>query len=370
MRFIFGLLLLLTWLPSGGAPDRTAYLAAAAGVPIQLFDLQAADVSQSFRSFLSEVPMTNNRPLPAALVDDTVASLSFVKAVTPPDAPSYFVAAYIQKTPLVAAREAERKRYLRRYGEEVYPQQICPVFLNAANAGVPQLLSTAVNLPDAWFVDVQGSANNFDKLFALTEASHCGFIARELANPTVLPGDLSQKAVRTILEALGDFEATAVFRADENSHTYADGSDEADVLYAARLLAMFLLERKNPYTPIPGLLHEYERIGVDAAHRDLERITESVLLARRTVRKALGIAGSAKPPMTLDTVIKGLSEARERGALEVDDELAADLIAGLDPAIHLIKGDLASAPTLRRVALAGGAATGPLVTLTGASILN
>jgi hypothetical protein len=370
MRFIFGLLLLLAWLPSGSAPDRTAYLAAAAGVPIHIFDLQAADVSQSFRSFLSEVPMTNNRPLPAALVDDTVASLSFVKAVTPADAPSYFVAAYIQKTPLVAVAEAERQRYLRRYGEEVYPQQVCPVFLSAANASVPQLLSTAVNLPDSWFVDVEGSAENFDKLFALTEASHCGFISRELANPTVLPGGLSQKAVRTILEALGDFEATAVFRSDETSHTYTDGSDEADVLYAARLLAMFLLDRKNPYTPIPGLLHEYERIGVDAAHRELDRITESVLLARRIVRSALGITRSEKPPMTLDTVISGLLKAREQGELDVDDELAADLIAGLDPAIHLIKGDLASAPTLRRVALAGGAATGPLVTLTGTGILN
>ncbi|HEX5764256.1 MAG TPA: hypothetical protein VFY27_01715, partial [Woeseiaceae bacterium] len=118
------------------------------------------------------------------------------------------------------------------------------------------------------------------------------------------------------------------------------------------------------------LLHEYERIGVDAAHRELDRITESVLLARSTVRNALGITRSAKPPITLDTVVNDLLEARERGELDVDDELAANLIAGLDPAIHLIKGDLASAPTLRRVALAGGAATGPLVTLTGRGILN
>jgi hypothetical protein len=374
MRFIFGLLLLLAWLPSGGAPDntawRTAYLAAAAGVPIHIFDLQAADVSQRFRSFLSEVPMTNNRPLPAALVDDTVASLSFVKAVTPSDAPSYFVATYIQKTPLVAGTEADRERYLRRYGEEVYPQQVCPVFLSGAIATVPQLLSTAVNLPDAWFVDVEGTAENFDRLFALTEASHCGFIARELANPTVVPGGLSQKEVRTILEALGDYEATAVFRSDGEAGTEAFGSDEADVLYASRLLAMFLLDRKNPYTAIPGLLHEYERIGVDAAHRDLHRITDSVLLARHTVRQALGITRGGKPPMTLDEVSRDLLEAGQRGELAVDDQLAANLIAGLEPAIHLIKGDASSAPVMRRVALAGNATSARLVTLTGNGILN
>jgi hypothetical protein len=368
MRLIFGLLLLLLWLPSGGAPDRTAYLAAAAGVPIQIFDLQAADVSQRFRAFLSEVPMTNNRSLPAALIDDTVASLSFVKAVTPAGVPSYFVAAYIQKTPLVTLSEEDRARYLERYGEEVYPQQVCPVFLNRADASVPQLLSTAVNLPDTYFADVEGDAENFDRLFALTEASHCGFIARELANPTVVPGGLSRKAIRTILEALGDFEATAVFRSELRPDRHPSGSDEADVLYASRLLAMFLLDRMNPYTPIPGLLHEYERIGVDAAHRDLERITASVLLARRTVREALGTPGHSR--LTLDDVVAVLNQARERGGLEVDDALAMHLIAGLDPAIHLIKGNLASAPAMRRVARAGGGTSGRLVTLTGITGLS
>jgi hypothetical protein len=370
MRLIFGLLLALVWLPSGGATDRTAYLAAAAGVPIHVFDLREADVSQRFRTFLSEVPMTNNRPLPAALIDDTVASLSFVKAVTPDDEPSYFVAAYIQKTPLVALARADRERYLQRYGEEVFPQQVCPVFLTSANASVPRLLSTAVNLPDAYFEKVQGSAENFDRLFALTEASHCGFIARELANPTVLPAGLSQKEVRTILEALGDFEATAVFRSAAMDGAAGGHIDEADILYASRLLAMFLLDRKNPYTPVPGLLHEYDRIGVDAAHRQLDRITASVLLARRTVRDALGMADGVGPGPTLDQVAARLGAAFEGEQLAVDDALATDLIAGLAAAIHLIQGDVTSATAMRRAALPGGGRSDRLVTLTGAAAFN
>ena len=370
MRFILGLALTLACLPTGGAPDRTAYLAAAAGVPIHVFDLQAPDVSQRFRAFLSAVPMTNNRPLPAALVDDTVASLAFVKAVTPVGEPSYFVAAYIQKTPLVALAQADRKRYLQRYGEDVYPQQVCPVFLDPANASVPRLLSTAVNLPDSWFENVDGTAENFDRLFALTEASHCGFIARELANPTVLPAGLTQKEVRTVLEALGDFEATAVFRAGRGHGSRAGRTDEADVLQAARLLAMFLLDRRNPYTPIPGLMLEYERIGVDAAHRQLDRISASVHLARQTVREALGITGAFRSPATLEAIVARLHDAEGRGELTVDDELAADLIAGLAPAIHLIHGNPVYSPPQRREVTAGAAASDRLVTLTGASILN
>jgi hypothetical protein len=367
MRLIVGLLLALACLPSGGASDRTAYLAAAAGVPIHVFDLREADVSRRFRSFLSEVPMTNNRPLPAALIDDTVASLTFVKAVTPDDEPSYFVASYIQKTPLVALAAEDRERYLQRYGEEVYPQQICPVFLTSANASVPRLLSTAVNLPDEYFENVRGRAENFDRLFALTEASHCGFIARELANPTVLPSGLSQKEVRTILEALGDFEATAVFRSGADSSA---SIDEADVLYASRLLAMFLLDRRNAYTPVPGLLHEYERIGIDAAHRQLDRVTGSVLLARTTVRGALGMAEGYGPAQTLDRVRTRLDAALVGGELVVDDALATALIAGLAPAIELIQGEASAVTTIRRVTPPDGVGSTRLVTLTGAAYLN
>ena len=365
MRYILGLVLVMICLPTGGAADRTTYLTGIAGVPIHLFDLQAADVSQTFRRFLSEVPMTNDRPVPSALVDDTVASLSYLKAVTPADEPSYFVATYIQKTPLVSRPDADRTRYRERYGEDVYPQQACPVFISRGDATVPRLLSAAVNLPPSFFSEVEGSAPNFDRLFALTEASHCGFIARELVRPTVLPPALTQQRLRSILEALGDYEATEVFRAGSRS----TATDEADVLFAARLLAMFLLDRENPYMAIPGLLHEYERIGIAAAHRDLDRILRSVRLARQVVRTELGdafeLAGDARPVAALQARVEA---AHAAGRLTADDELAVKLIGDLGPALELMRGTAAeSLPWRPRAAAPGGHDNlpGRLVTLTG-----
>ncbi|MGH8166646.1 MAG: hypothetical protein ACREQ1_05370, partial [Woeseiaceae bacterium] len=138
-----------------------------------------------------------------------------------------------------------------------------------------------------------------------------------------------------------------------------------------RLLAMFLLERENAYTPIPGLLHEYERIGVDASHRQMDRITASVRLARQAVREVLGVRGAYGKVIPLEIVHAKLGEAHASGELTVDDGLARDLIAGLGPAIRLIQGDGASGPVLQRTSFAGGASgAGRLITLGGAGIPN
>jgi hypothetical protein len=132
---------------------------------------------------------------------------------------------------------------------------------------------------------------------------------------------------------------------------------------------MFLLDRKNAYTPVPGLLHEYERIGADATHRELGRIKDSVLLARRTVREALGMTEAYGQPQTLEGVAAALGIAFARGRLQVDDPLAADLIAELVPAIQLVQGDAAAADALRPAGLRGGG-EGRLLTLTGAAGLR
>jgi hypothetical protein len=71
--------------------------------------------------------------------------------------------------------------------------------------------------------------------------------------------------------------------------------------------------------------------------------------------------------MALDEIATALHDAERRGDLSVADELAADLIAELAPAINLIKGNPAYAPPSRREVAAGG---GRLVTLRGVSILN
>ncbi len=365
MRLVFGLLLAILCISSGRATDRTAWLSSLAGVPIRIFTLQAPDVSAEFRAFLADVPMTNDRPVPAALIDDTVASLAFLKSSTPPDEPSYFVASWIHKTPLVALPEVSRERYLERYGETVYPQQVCPVFLDRADADVARLLATAVNLPARWFTQVNGTAEAYDRLFGLTEASHCGFIAHELAHPTVIPAGLDRRELRIVLEAIGDYEAIAVFRAQGPHRELAD---EADVLYASRLLASFLVRRENPYTTIPALLHEYQRIGPAAAHRDLERIRHSVALAREAVHAVLASEAAGDPlRLSLAGLEEALREARAEGRLAPSDPLAGELIADLEPALRLLQGDVTVHTVPARAAQGGSLlAQHPLVTFTGA----
>lgn len=367
MRLLLGLLLATLCISSGRATDRTAWLSALAGVPIRIFELQSPDVSGQFRAFLSEVPMTNDRPVPGALIEDTVASLSFIRAATAAGEPSYFVASYIHKTPLVELSPASRDRYFERYGESVYPQQVCPVFLDSAGASAATLLSIAVSLPPRYFSHVTGSPANFDRLFGLTEASHCGFIARELAQPTVLPQGLDRHGLRTVLEALGDYEAIAVFR----GVNAPEQADEADLLFASRLLATFLVERYNPYTPIPALLHEYQRIGIDASHRQLDRITDSVNLARRTVRQVLaeGPSGLDTRSLSLAEMQVLLLEAGAAGELDVDDPLAGRLIVDLATSLRLLQGDSAARIVPLPHSQPGiGFIRQPLITLNGSAI--
>lgn len=339
MRLIAGLLLAALWLHAEnatGSEQDTTVLASMAGVPIRIFDLHADGVSDAFRAFMQTVPMTNDRQVPGRLIDDTVASLAFLKAATPPGVPSYFVAAYIHKTALVRMSPDERAHYLGRYGEAVYPQQVCPVFISRTGSSVPELLSVATNLPAAWFDRTQGAPEVYARLFALTEASHCGFIARELANPTILPAGLGQEDLRTILEALGDFEATAALRAATPPGASAD---EADTLFAARLLAMFLVARENAYTALPALVHEYGRVGPAPAHHRLPEIRRSVHLARDAVRRALLNGRSNLRGLSLPELADRLARARDRGELELSDRLASDLVALLGPALSLLDGD-------------------------------
>lgn len=339
MRIILGLLLAALCLPCGSATMQISDLATLAGVPIRVFDLRAEGVSASFREFLEAVPMTNDRPVPGRLIDDTVASVSFLKASIPGDAPAYFVAAWIHKTPLVSMPESDQSRYLERYGEQVFPQRVCPVFLSPSNGDAARLLSAATGLPAALFGNVPGDGASFDRLFALTEASHCGFIARELAQPTILPPRPGQAETRTMLEALGDFEATAVVR---QQSAPSAGADEADVLFAARLAALFFAARETPYTAVPGLMLEYRRIGVAQTHRRLDGIRQSVRLAREAIRHdpgLSGLSGKSLEQATPGTLADAVEALRAAGRPAVEDPLAEKLIAALAPALRLLAGD-------------------------------
>jgi hypothetical protein len=336
MRFIFGVLLAALCVPCGSATVQAPEMAALADVSIRVFDLHAEGVETDFREFLRTVPMTNDRPVPGPLVDDTIASLSFLQATTPTGTPAYFVASWIHKTPLVSRSATDRSRYLERYGEDVYPQRVCPVFLAPGSGDTAELLSVATGLPARMFESVRGDVRSIGRLFALTEASHCGFIARELVQPTVLPPDLGQDDTRTILEALGDFEASVVTRSPA---TYAVSADEVDVLFAARLLATFFHERENDYTAVPGLILEYGRIGVPETHRELDRIRHSVLAARKAVRGMLGISGRSPAAVSLENMALALEAALGEGRLDLDDPLGRSLVAGLMQALRLLAGD-------------------------------
>ncbi len=339
MRIILAVFMALLCVPSGGASGRVPGLFDLAGVPIRVFDLQADGVAQAFREFMLTVPMTNARQVPHALIDDVVASLSFVKAATPAAMPAYFVAAYIQKTPFVAMADADRARYLRRYGETVYPQSECPVFASQSSASVSQLLGTASSLSAHYFEHVQGDARSFDRLFALTEVSHCGFIARELVRPTVLPASVESHELRTILEALGDYEASLLVRSIPHRGANAD---EVDALFAARLLAMFLLDRESPYTAVPALILEYQHSGTRDVHNHLRPIMRSVRVARQAVRSELEARGEINSDVSLATLERILKEADEAGRLVVDDPLAESLIAALDTAVVMLQGDVST----------------------------
>lgn len=339
MRIILAVFLALMCVPTGGASVRAPGLFDLAGVPIRVFDLQDAGVSEAFRDFMLTVPMTNARQVPLPLINDVVATLSLVKATTPAAMPSYFVATYIQKTPFVAMADTDRARYLERYGEAVYPQRECAVFLSSSSASVSRLLSTASNLPTHYFDQVKGDARSFDRLFALTEVSHCGFIARELVQPTVLPSSVEKHELRTIIEALGDYEASVVVRSSPRPGADAD---EVDALFAARLLAMFLQERENPYTAVPALILEYQRRDASEVHHSLRPIIESVRLARRAVRSELIARGEMKKNVSLATLEHILKEANAAGDLAVDDPLAESLIAALGSAIALLQGDVST----------------------------
>lgn len=355
MRFIFAVLLAALSVPCGSATVRVPDMTSLAGVPVRVFDLRADGVEEAFREFLRTVPMTNDRPVPGRLVDDTVASLSFVQATTPEDTPSFFVASWIQKTPLIARSDADRHRYLERYGEDVYPQRVCPVFLGPGSGSTAVLLGVATGLPASLFANTPGDAASMARLFALTEASHCGFIARELVQPTVLPAALGQADVRTILEALGDFEASTVVRAPG---TYSVTADETDVLFAARLLATFFHDRESAYTAVPGLILEYRRIGVPETHRRLERVRESVRLSRQAVRDLTRPSGEWRDEASLRELALALESARRSGRLDIDDPLAQRLVTLLIPSLRLLAGDRSP-----RVYPSEGTAPQALVTL-------
>jgi hypothetical protein len=344
--------------PTGPADDA-ALLSRYAGTPIRLFDPFAADTEWDFRRFLGVVPMANGRPLPHRAALDTASSLAMLRRATAPSAPSYFVATYFQSIATAGLTRARRDSLRARYGEDLFPQRTCPVFASPGNADVSEMLSTASGLAPGFFRDSPGSRSAYHRLFLLTEVSHCGFLARLPDQQALLAQLRTNHELQTFLEALGDHEATIVFRRERAAE---DAPDEADVLAAARVVAMFVRRRESAYTAIPGWLLAFERYGVARSAQRPAGIAAAVDEARRAFRRVTAtVAAPQDDRETLRRLAAVLRQAMHDGTLRREDHSddAHVLLQRFPEAVTVVLGE---ARTPRR----RGGTSPALLTLPGA----
>lgn len=321
-----------------GALYSDASLSAYAEAGIRLFDPHQRGVDDEFREFLHEIPMTNLRPVPEKLVTETATALTLYRRPHVRPSPAYFVATNFDKSINALFSPREKSTVRLRYGEDIYPQVICPVFASHAGRNSADLLSEASGLPAAYFASAPGSRDNYHYLFLLTEASHCGFLARTIYDPTLRGALRNADELRAVLEGIGDFEASALFHNHRPPRRYAD---EADVLFAARVLAMFLRERTSAYTAIPALTLAYLEHGIIDGSTRIAALQQDVAAARLRFRK---IAGASR---RLDTsrpeVLAALAEKIERTLRAERHSVSADprttrLLALFPAAVRTLQG--------------------------------
>lgn len=255
-----------------------------AQTPVILFNIHTPGTIERFQGFLERTPMTNGHSVPTQLVADTTAALTFYSAMTRAQEPSYFVASYIDKSIVLPFNAVKQQIFVGRYGEDLYPQSVCPVFASHANASKAMLLSMAVSLPATFFDKVPGKVENYHRLFLMTEASHCGFLARTIHDADLQRIMTDEKRFKRILEAIGDYEAILAFRAENNN---AQQADETDVLLAARILGMFLNDEADIYTTTPALARAYQELGVVEGSKLFDDIYPAFQTAREVFQAVL-----------------------------------------------------------------------------------
>jgi len=340
-------------------PIQERLLGEYAGTALRLFDPYAANAVERFTRFLRSVPMQNQRPVPAAIARETRAAFAFMHSATRRE-PTYFVATYFDKLTISPGMDPHRARIIAEYGEEVVPQRTCPVFATHAGADASALLSTASGLSADYFRDAPGRPERLHEIFLLTEASHCGFLARYREQAELLQNLSSIRASRVVIEAIGDYEAIAAFRM---LHGDNQRVDEADVLEATRIVAMFLNDRPTAYTCIPALVLAFERHGINHGVRQLETL-ESAVDGARTEFRALtaGAINGQQAGFTerLSALASSL-ESRLREKSDVGDEEAfyrRQLLRGFPEAVAILTGQVGRRDRAPR-------ATDSLVTLPG-----
>lgn len=343
------------------------WLSRAAGTPTRLFDPFAPGVEAEFRQFLATVPMVNQRPLPPRAARETGAALALLRRAAPPTEPTYFVAIDVGRLATATLTPAQRAALRARYGEDVHPQRVCPVFASRAGADVPALLSAATNLAADWFRTTPGDAAAYHRLFLLTEASHCGFLARMDAWGPLLQHLETPQDLRAFIEALGDYEAIIAFR---RTQAVPRAVDEGEVLEAARTLGLFLAPRVTAYAQIPGLMDAFERYGVARSAARLREITLAVEAARGEFRRLQADVGSLPPgPDQLRVLARAVGDRLHHDGMAdtPSAELARTLLARFPAAAAIIVNDTgaaAGAPA-RRLAAAPQTRGQALLTLPG-----
>jgi hypothetical protein len=322
-------------LPDSVAADELSFFA---DTPVRLFDPFAPDTAAEFREFLSTTPMLNDRPMPSRAVRETSSALTMLQQRVHFKEPTYFVATNFEKTPLAPQPALRRRALAKHYGELLYPQKISPVFASHADAGVPSMLSAATGLAPGYFYNSPGSRENFHTLFLLTEASHCGFLNRYQAHETLPAGIETVADLRAVIEAVGDYEATAAFR---SLQPVGNKPDEADVLKAARLVAMFLNDRVSAYTCIPALTIAFEAAGIVEGANRLAQIAQDVADARAIFRILGGKArqGQAGPAL-LRNIASAVSAAlcAEASHADTRPSLTLELLARFPAAVAVVRG--------------------------------
>lgn len=315
-------------------------LSSYAGAPLRVFDPFAEDAIERFTHFLETVRMLNHRPVPERLRRETATALRLLTQSSRYE-PTYFVATYFERATLHPGLAEARADTIARYGEEVFPQLTCPVFASRANGDVPAMLSAASGLPRDFFIDAPGQPERYHDLFLLTEVSHCGFLARIRQNATLVAQIRSAGELRILIEAVGDFEAIAAFRRLEGSYGVLD---EADVLRATRIVAMFLTERADAYTYIPALTLAFEGGEMQRAGQSVAQLRRSVDAARYLFDRFTGSL-DRRPYRHKRTLLRDLADTIEAalavgpGFGQSGDDLALDLLRAFPDAVDVLLGE-------------------------------
>jgi hypothetical protein len=309
-----------------------------AGTPVRLFDPFAPGTASEFREFLNTIPMLNDRPIPPRAVRETCLALAMLQQCLQVKEPTYFVASNFEKTPIAPHSATHRRALMEHYGELLYPQAVAPVFASHADADVASMLSAATGLAPAYFRDSPGSRENFHTLFLLTEASHCGFLNRYQAHKMLLATVESVDALRVVIEAIGDYEAISAFRFIQAA---GDRPVEADVLRAARVIAMFLDDRASAYTCIPALLIAFGENGITYSVKRLAQIAQDVADARakfRLLRR--GAASKPGSPALLQDMASVVTKSLRAMALQntTRSSLQYELLAQFPAAVAVVLG--------------------------------